>query len=69
MSTAIRRYPEHLRATVVARRVKAQSGGLGFWAARDAQRRLSRLGVEIARPERAHKQSALETELFEDVAA
>jgi len=36
MSAALKSYPESVRLAVAHRRDKAGSGGLGYWAARDA---------------------------------
>lgn len=41
MSFPIQRWPKDQRAAVVQRRLKEQHGGLGYWAAVDAQRRLA----------------------------
>lgn len=38
MSTAIRRYPEHLQKMVIERRIKGETKGLGYWAAIDAHK-------------------------------
>jgi len=36
MSKAISSYPEHERGAVIARRIREEKGGLGYWAAKDA---------------------------------
>ena len=37
MTKAISSYPEHEKFQVAKRRVERKSGGLGYWAAKDAQ--------------------------------
>jgi hypothetical protein len=38
MSKAIRSYPQPERRGVISRRLERKSGGLGYWAALDAQK-------------------------------
>jgi len=38
MSKAIRSYPQSERRNVITRRLERKSGGLGYWAALDAQK-------------------------------
>jgi len=38
MSKSIRSYPQSERRSVVSRRLDRKSGGLGYWAAVDAQK-------------------------------
>jgi hypothetical protein len=38
MSKAIRSYPQSERRSVVSRRLEHKTGGLGYWAAVDAQK-------------------------------
>lgn len=39
MSKPIKSYPREQRASVIERRLKEKSGGLGYWSAVDAQKR------------------------------
>ncbi len=38
MSKSIRSYPQSERRSVISRRLERKSGGLGYWAAVDAQK-------------------------------
>lgn len=38
MAKAIRSYPQSERKSVIARRMERKTGGLGYWAAVDAQK-------------------------------
>ena len=37
MSKGIRHYPEHMTEQVVNRRLRSETKGIGYWAARDYQ--------------------------------
>lgn len=41
MSKSIRSYPEEERRMVVKRRLESNTGGIGYWAARDAEYRIT----------------------------
>lgn len=49
MTRPISSYPEHQRLAAIQRRAKEQRGGLGYWAAIDAQRRLAWLLAQAKR--------------------
>jgi hypothetical protein len=49
MSKAISSYPQSERRAVVSRRLDRKSGGLGYWAAMDAQKHQGQVKkVEVA---------------------
>jgi|CZCB01.1.fsa_nt_gi hypothetical protein len=46
MSKPIKSYPRWERQEVIARRLKEEKGGLGYWSARDAEKKLSGNGKQ-----------------------
>lgn len=58
MSKSIRSYPQSERRAIVSRRIDRKSGGLGYWAAVDAQKHQG----EVKKAEPVAEETPLEEE-------